>query len=173
MRCDGSGGLLPEQVWDSDALPERGLYPGRPSGSAMPLLWSHAEFLKLLVASHTRRPVELLDCVASHLGQHPDADTWHWRNETPIPELRRGRALSIQSRQPFALRYGWDGWQDVTERVAEQQAFGLWAVRFALDELSGRSALNFTRRFGDAWEGANHDVVLHCTDARTLRHACP
>ena len=172
-RCASSGGLLPEQVWDSDALPERGLYPGRPSGSAMPLLWSHAEFLKLLVASHSRRPVELLGCVASHIDQCPGARAWHWRNETPVPELRRGRALSIQSRQPFALHYGWDGWQDVTERVAEQQAFGLWAVYFALDELSGHVALNFTRRFGDAWEGANHDIALHCTDARTLRHACP
>ena len=29
------GGLLPEQVWYGDPIPERGLFPGRPSGSAM------------------------------------------------------------------------------------------------------------------------------------------
>jgi glucoamylase len=40
-------GLLPEQIWDADDIPERGLFRGRPSGSAMPLVWAHAEYLKL------------------------------------------------------------------------------------------------------------------------------
>ena len=40
-------GMIPEQVWDVDDIPERGLYFGRPSGSAMPLGWAHAEYLKL------------------------------------------------------------------------------------------------------------------------------
>ena len=31
------GGMIPEQVWDADPIPERRLYPGGPSGSAMPL----------------------------------------------------------------------------------------------------------------------------------------
>ena len=43
----GEGGMIPEQVWDSADIPERGLYPGRPTGSAMPLAWAHAEYLKL------------------------------------------------------------------------------------------------------------------------------
>jgi glucoamylase len=43
----GNGGMIPEQVWDSDDIPERGLFLGRPSGSAMPLTWAHAEYLKL------------------------------------------------------------------------------------------------------------------------------
>ena len=29
-------------------IPERELYRGRPSGSAMPLVWAHAEHIKLL-----------------------------------------------------------------------------------------------------------------------------
>ena len=42
------GGLLPEQVWDTDDIPERELFRGRPSGSAMPLVWAHGEHVKLL-----------------------------------------------------------------------------------------------------------------------------
>lgn len=42
------GGLLPEQIWDSEDIPERELFLGRPSGSAMPLVWEHAEHIKLL-----------------------------------------------------------------------------------------------------------------------------
>jgi glucoamylase len=46
--CASDGGLLPEQVWDSNDIPERELYFGRPSGSAMPLVWAHAEHIKLV-----------------------------------------------------------------------------------------------------------------------------
>ncbi|MFC6617621.1 glycoside hydrolase family 15 protein [Deinococcus radiophilus] len=56
LNCASPGGLLPEQVWDGKAIPERGLYPGKATGSATPLSWSHAEFLKLLVASQTGAP---------------------------------------------------------------------------------------------------------------------
>jgi glucoamylase len=43
----GESGLLPEQVWDSADIPDRELFIGRASGSAMPLVWAHAEYLKL------------------------------------------------------------------------------------------------------------------------------
>jgi glucoamylase len=42
------GGLLPEQIWDEADIPEKELFLGRPSGSAMPLVWAHAEHIKLL-----------------------------------------------------------------------------------------------------------------------------
>ena len=43
----GDSGLIPEQVWDTDDIPEKHLFRGRPTGSAMPLVWAHAEYLKL------------------------------------------------------------------------------------------------------------------------------
>jgi glucoamylase len=42
-----STGLIPEQVWDADDLPEKGLCRGRPTTSACPLVWAHAEYVKL------------------------------------------------------------------------------------------------------------------------------
>ena len=41
------GGMLPEQIWNTDDIPERELQFGQPSGSAMPLVWAHAEYIKL------------------------------------------------------------------------------------------------------------------------------
>ena len=43
----GEPGMIPEQVWDEADIPERRLFFGRPSGSAMPLVWAHAEYIKL------------------------------------------------------------------------------------------------------------------------------
>ena len=42
------GGMLPEQVWDRADLPAEGLFCGKSAGSAQPLVWAHAEYLKLL-----------------------------------------------------------------------------------------------------------------------------
>ncbi|HVU50383.1 MAG TPA: glycoside hydrolase family 15 protein [Polyangia bacterium] len=159
-RCASRGGLLPEQVWDGPPIPARGLAPGRPSGSAMPLLWSHAEYLKLLVASETRRPVELLDAVAERCATLPRAGTWHWRPEDPLPRLAAGRRLAIEDRQPFTLRYGFDGWRGVEEREAERGPCGLWSVTFSPEDLARHGQLDFTRRFGDRWEGADHDLTI-------------
>jgi glucoamylase len=41
------GGMLPEQIWDTTDIPARELYFGQPSGSAMPLAWAHAEYIKI------------------------------------------------------------------------------------------------------------------------------
>lgn len=67
VRMSGPGGLIPEQVWDdnppSHTPPHR---PGGPTGSAMPLVWAHSEFLKLLLAPD-QRPLELLEIVTQTL----------------------------------------------------------------------------------------------------------
>ncbi len=47
-QFSSEGGLLPEQIWDSEDIPELELFFGKPSGSAMPLVWAHAEYVKLL-----------------------------------------------------------------------------------------------------------------------------
>ena len=60
MRAQASdGGMLPEQVWDGSDIPERELYNGRPSGSAMPLVWAHAEYAKLVRSLHDGRVFDM------------------------------------------------------------------------------------------------------------------
>jgi len=54
------GGLLPEQVWDTVDISERGLHFGRPAGSAMPSAWSHAEYVKLRRSLADGRGFDLL-----------------------------------------------------------------------------------------------------------------
>ena len=50
MAMSNPLGLIPEQVWDSAPIAQYDLEPGKPSGSAMPLAWAHAEFVKLVTA---------------------------------------------------------------------------------------------------------------------------
>jgi glucoamylase len=172
VRCASRGGLLPEQVWDSAPIPSRGLVPGRPSGSAMPLLWAHAEFLKLLVASDRGKPLELLESVEARYGGNGKvADAWHWRTESGFSRLTRGRTLSVEHRLPFSLHYGFNGWQDVGDRTASCGPFGVWSVTFTAEELAPKTVINFTRRFDSGWEGRDHQVSLgHARVVHALTH---
>jgi glucoamylase len=58
------------------------------------------------------------------------------------------------------LHFGFDGWQQVTERTALAQPFGLWGVRLSVQELALFAELNFTRRYDGGWEGEDHRVTL-------------
>ena len=141
-NCASIGGMLPEQVWESAAIPAFRLRPGRPSGSAMPLLWSHAEFLKLLIAREHGKPVELLDAVAARYGNGAvrEASVWHWRHEVPIARLEAGKALRIEDRVPFTLHFGVNGWNELQDREASMGPFGLWIVELSAAELAPHPA---------------------------------
>ncbi len=163
---------MPEQVWDSVPIAKYGLEPGRPSGGAMPLLWAHAEFLKLLVARAAGKPVELLKAIEErYAAKVPTAATWHWRTEARFDRLVEGRRLAVEDRQSFVLHFGFDGWQNLSERWATRGPFGLWSVTFTAEELKPYEELNFTRRLENGWEGADHCVTLgHESVTHGLRH---
>ena len=145
-QMTGPGGLIPEQVWDSDPIPERFLYRGKPSGSAMPLVWAHAEFLKLLAASATRRPIELLDVVSSRYdAARPEAATWYWRDTVPFTQLEEGRELVVEGGDPFRLDYSIDEGSSWASRDSAPLGLGMHGVRFTVADLAGRGALRFAR----------------------------
>jgi glucoamylase len=187
-RCASTGGLLPEQVWDAAPIPELGLVPGRASGAAMPLVWAHAEFLKLLVARERGRPVEWLDRIERHFGhraigrpgasaageatgRRAGASLWHWREEAPVTELPRGKTLAIEDRVPFTVHLGFDGWQRTEDRRAVPTPFGLWSVILTHEELARADELNFTRYYETQWENVDHRVRLGREgDAPGLEH---
>jgi glucoamylase len=151
-RMTGLTGLIPEQVWDSEPIPERGLYPGKPSGSAMPLVWAHAEFLKLLAAQTSHRPAELLDVVQSRYGgQAPAAQTWHWRPNSPFRRMPAGRDLLVEAAAPFTLDVARDGGKAARQSSAPGP-LGLHQVRLAAADLKGaaRLALTLTPQDGEA-----------------------
>ena len=58
MAMSSPLGLIPEQVWDSAPIARYDLKPGKPSGSAMPLVWAHGEFIKLCYSRMLGRPVD-------------------------------------------------------------------------------------------------------------------
>lgn len=100
----GRGQLLPEQVWDGAPLPDRFLESGRPTGSAMPLAWAHAEYIKLATFASRQRPIELLPQVAEGLARGTTRPAWYWRTDLPFSTAAAGREVVIDHPDPFVLR---------------------------------------------------------------------
>ena len=104
------GFMLPEQVWDADPLPGRELTPGKPSGSAMPLVWAHAEHIKLCrsladggvfdMPPHTVRRYQVERVAAQVQPWRPD-----WRADT----MPAGRRLRLDLPQAGQVTWRVDG----------------------------------------------------------------
>jgi glucoamylase len=60
------GMMIPEQVWDRRDLPKAKLHFGEGTGSATPLAWSMAQFIRLALNSQTGKNLETPTVVADH-----------------------------------------------------------------------------------------------------------
>lgn len=59
MDAFSNNGLLSEQIWDTDDIPEKELFFGQHSGSAMPLTWAHAEYVKLCASIGAKKVFDM------------------------------------------------------------------------------------------------------------------
>ncbi len=117
-RFASKGGMLPEQVWDEADIPSAGMYFGRTAGSAMPLMWAHAEYVKLLRSIADDRVFDLLPIVADRYhSRRGRSDLEIWKPMRQVSKIGRGRVLRVQADGEFALEWTADGWQ-TTARIA-------------------------------------------------------
>jgi len=66
LRFANDGGMIPEQVWDRANATQAGFTFGTGTGSATPLVWSMAQFLRLAVDAQEKRVVEQPAIVGDH-----------------------------------------------------------------------------------------------------------
>jgi glucoamylase len=65
MNFSNEGGMIPEQVWDRPASPRPEFRMGEGTGSATPLAWSMAQFIRLAVNLQEGRNLDTPDIVAA------------------------------------------------------------------------------------------------------------
>jgi glucoamylase len=164
------GGMIPEQVWDAAPIPERLLYPGRPSGSAMPLAWAHAEFVKLLVSRQIGRPFDRPRAMwQRYRGRRPVAEHAFWWPHAPIGAMREGAKLAVALPFPAAVRWGRDGWRQSAEVAGVDSGLGFHVVVLDTAALPPGSRIDLTWRRQDSGEWAGRDFAVR---VRTAGAAC-
>jgi glucoamylase len=155
-------GLLPEQVWDRPDWPERHMVLGKPTGAAMPLMWAHAEYLKLL---RSRRDGAIFDVVGPvadrYLGGKGRQDLEVWKFNRRVRRVAAGSTLRLQAESPFVLRVTQDGWQTNADVFSTATKLGIHFVNVTIAR-DAKAPVQFTFHWPDEgrWEGTDFKVEI-------------
>lgn len=156
-------GMLPEQVWDEADRPQAGLLCGRPTGAAMPLMWAHAEYIKLLRSVHDGRVFDMVAPVRDrYLGNRAAVRRLEvWKANRQPNRVSQGTILRVQANTPFRLRWTPDEWGTVNDSASRATALGIHFVDLPV-YLWQKAPFRFTFHWTDEarWEGRDYTVAV-------------
>lgn len=144
--------LLPEQVWALPDLPSAHMVFGRPTGGAMPLVWAHGEYLKLVRSAADRQVFDLIPDVADRYRNRrksPSREIWKFNRQ--VRAVRPGETLRVQAATAFRLRWTCDQWQRAQEIDSTSIDTGHEYVDIRVPP-EQRASIHFTFY----WTAANH-----------------
>ena len=160
-----SGQMLPEQVWDDRDMPEHGLYTGKPAGSATPLVWAHAEYLKLLRSALDGKVFDRVDAVYEryctndrHRRVRRGVEICSLRR--PIQRVNAGDTLRILDGDRFELLWSTDGW--LTTHTIQSRGLGSAGFSADVNTGSGPGQISWTLHWPESgrWLGYNAEVGI-------------
>jgi glucoamylase len=150
-----STGLLPEQVWDEADRPELHLALGRPTESATPLVWAHAEYVKLVRSAADGEVFDRVPEVVERYGVGRHERPWRevWKFNRQPRTVAADAQLRVIADQPFRLRRSRDAWATSGDVDSRESGLGLHYVDLeALDAEGARWTFTFYWPLADRWE---------------------
>jgi glucoamylase len=165
------GQMLPEQVWDEPDLPARHMRLGQPDGSAVPLVWAHAEYLKLLRSVVDGQVFDRIEPVferyakqapgtAQTMKPGPNHSIEIHSRLRPVTHMDSGRTLRILDDANFEAVWTCDGWQ--TKHTAPSRALGSAGFSADLTPAKGCTEVEWTLHWPErqSWLGYNVKVRI-------------
>jgi glucoamylase len=157
------GKLLPEQVWDTADIPEEELFFGKPSGSAMPLVWAHSEYVKLLRSLRDGRVFDMPpQTVERYIKNKTESNRVIWRFDEKRRAILAGKVLRIELLAQATVHWSLDNWQTITDTQTRATGLGTYIVDLPLATHPANTVLVFTFHWStsDTWEGTNFMVNI-------------
>ena len=123
-------GLIPEQIWDGPDMPDNFLTFGGATGSAIPLMWAHSEYVKLLRSVVDKRIFDLIEPVAErYRNDKPRRVIEIWKMNRQVRSVPAGGLLRIQASSPFTLHWSDDEWKTVKDTASERRPRWEWSTQ--------------------------------------------
>ena len=155
-----SSGMLPEQIWDAPDLPQANMFLGKPCGAAMPLMWAHAEYIKLLRSVAEGQVFDRIPLVADrYLNKKGRSDLEIWKASRRVREIAAGKVLRVQALGDFRLQWAIDG-ANPQESASVPSGLGLSYIDIATS--AGQTAVQFTfvEAKAEDLENSTHQVRI-------------
>jgi glucoamylase len=159
----GDAGLLPEQIWDSADIPGRELVIGHASGSAMPLVWAHAEYLKLCRSLLDGRVFDQPpQTVERYLVQQRTSARIAWRFNNKVRVIAANKTLRVETLAPAVVHWSLDGWRAVHDTATRDTTLGVYVADLPTAHLAPHDQVDFTFYWPEAerWEGVDYLVCV-------------
>ena len=150
-----STGLLPEQVWDEEDRPEFHLKFARPTESATPLVWAHAEYIKLRRSIQDGEVFDRVpEVVERYLRPHPPSVSREvWKFNRRISRAPADATVRVIAGAPFRLHVTRDGWVTSEDRESRSAGIALHSVDLEpLGPSGGAWQFTFYWTLSDSWE---------------------
>ncbi|MBI5097011.1 MAG: glucan 1,4-alpha-glucosidase [Nitrospirae bacterium] len=157
------GGMIPEQVWDTEDIPEKGLFKGRGTGSATPLVWAHAEYIKLL---RTKRDCKGCDIIPEvyyrYVARRTRLSLSAWKRNKPIRRMKGSDTLRVVTFEPALLHWSLDNWKNTKDSELLPSGLGLFYLDIPSGSFKQGDILLFTFYYPerDRWEGKDYSLFI-------------
>jgi glucoamylase len=157
------GRLIPEQVWDLQDISERELFMGKPTGSACPLVWAHAEYIKL---RRSLRDGRIFDqppqTVHRYQVEKRSCTHFAWRYNNKPRSIPCGKILRLEMLSPAMIHWSFDGWRTSQDSNTRDTGLGVHSVDLSTEKLRVGEEVNFTLYWPESnrWEGTDFAVRI-------------
>lgn len=161
MESFSNHGLLPEQIWDTKDIPEKELFFGKHSGSAMPLVWAQAEYIKLCASVKQKKVFDMPEHPRKrYIDKETRSKFTLWSFETPCKVLEKGKKLRIQTKASALVHLSTDNWQTIKDLETKDTGLGVYYVD--LPKATKKEIIRFTFYWkeADKWEDRNFNVEV-------------
>ncbi len=157
------GGLISEQIWDSPDLPKHELFLGKPSGSAMPLVWAHAEYIKLRRSLRDGHVFDLPpQTVQRYLVDKTVSPRMVWRFNHKIRSMPAGKSLRVETLATAVVHWSSDHWKTPQDAKSRDVSLGIHVTDLDTQSLPDGHEIKFTFYWPSAgdWEGTDFVVRI-------------
>ena len=157
-----NNGLLSEQIWDKEDMPGKELIHGKHSGSAMPLVWAHAEHIKLVCSVKEQSVFDMpRHTQQRYIKDKVKSSRVIWRADLPISVLPKGKILRIETISPAVVKWTPDNWITINDTETADMGLGIHFIDLPTDTMK-KGQIQFTIFWKDSnrWEEQNYLVEV-------------
>ncbi len=162
-NCANKTGLFPEQIWDSEDIPEAELFTGKATGGASPLVWAHAEYIKLC---HSIKSKKIFDMPSQtkerYLTKKIISNIFIWGFDNQYKYIPIGKKLRIQCLAPASIHWSTDNWMTTHDISTFDSEMGIHYADLPTENLVHDQKIVYTFYWHDTkiWENKNYMLAI-------------
>jgi glucoamylase len=134
---------------------------GKPTGSAIPLCWAHAEYIKLVRSIKLGYPVDRIAPVWERYGKDggPPSHIELWSLHRHPRNIAPDKTLRIIFREDFTVRWTQDDWATQRDVASRRNALNLHYVDLPPAGQSRTTRFTLFWKVSQQWEGRDYSVT--------------